>query len=186
MRWCAVSDPSRVAGTAAKLRSEFDGARAFPPPAAAGSHTVNLLAIVVAGDPYAFPVGEISGLAHDRKIVFVPSSVPELLGIAGIRGAVVPVYSLASLLGYGGAQEQPRWLVLCGGPQTVGFAFGGFEGNLRVPMAHIYETAAEDATHEHVRHVVRTQGLVRGVIAAAQLVDFVKRRCGSNGGAKEL
>jgi len=44
-------------------------------------------------------MAEVSGLFADKKVTRLPSPVSELSGIAGLRGAVLPVYDLAMLLG---------------------------------------------------------------------------------------
>ena len=64
-----------------------------------------------AREPYAVRLSEISGLFADKTITRVPGGAAALLGIAGFRGAIVPVYGLRALLGHSGAQS-PRWLVI--------------------------------------------------------------------------
>ena len=67
------------------------------------------------GAPFAFRLAEIAGVAVDRKLTSLPSPVPELLGLAGLRGRLVPVYSLTALLGGTPEGTAGRWLVLdCG------------------------------------------------------------------------
>ncbi len=105
---------------AAELRRAFDETFAAPPQ----THDAALeqmLAITIQGERYAIRVSGISGLAVPKgKVLPVPSSVPELLGLTGIRGTVVPVFSLAWLLGFGQSAAalaedtglgEPRWLV---------------------------------------------------------------------------
>ena len=94
-----MTGASTTASKVAEIRNAFDHSYAIPPASQVGEQIENLLAVRVAGDPYALRVGEISSLTNSRKTVALPSPVSELLGVAGIRGGFVPVYSLAALLG---------------------------------------------------------------------------------------
>jgi chemotaxis signal transduction protein len=173
-----VTDSSRIATTALEFRSAFDQVYAVPPPALASEHSENLLAIRLAGGPYAMRVSQITGLATDRKIIVLPSPVPELLGVAGIRGGLVPVYSLAALLGHSHEVNHPRWLALCGAEEPVGLAFGDFEGYLKVSSSQIFVDSRNHAIREHVRDAVRTADVVREIVNIPSVVETIKRRCG--------
>ena len=85
----------------AELRESFDRGFALPP--ADASRAGDAFLIVRAGDG---AVRDLAGRASwawrvDRKIVPLPLQVPGLLGLAGLRGQLTPVFSLASLLGGG-------------------------------------------------------------------------------------
>jgi chemotaxis signal transduction protein len=174
-----------VAAKAAELRNAFDGARALPFLSEVREQIENLLALRVAGDAFAIRLSEISGLATDRKLVAFPSPVPELLGVAAIRGRLVPVYSLAALLGYSAQSSQGRWLMLCGTEEPVGLAINDFEGYVRVPLAQVYTAEQKDAASAHVKHVVRAADMVRGVVSIPLIMEIIQRRCRSAGDPKE-
>lgn len=180
-----MSEPSPVLAQAAALRHAFDRARAIPISSEAVEQIENLLAIRLSGDAFAIRLSEISGLATDQKIVAFPSPIPELLGIAGIRGRLVPVYSLAALLGYSANADHGRWLALCGAEEPVGFAINDFEGYLRVPVGDIYVAEKRDVLSTHVSHLVRTSDTVRAVISIPLLVEIIQRRCCDAGDSKE-
>ncbi len=176
---------SPISAKAAELRSVFDQARAAPLSSGAEEQTEDLLAIRIARDAYAIRVNEISGLATDKKIVGFPSSVPELLGVAGIRGALVPVYSLAMLLGYNAETERTRWLALCGPEDPVALAFSDFEGYVRVSLTQLYAAEQKDMASTHVQHVVRATDMSRGVVSIPLIRKTIQRRCGNSGVSKE-
>jgi chemotaxis signal transduction protein len=178
-------EPSQVSAQAVKLRNAFDRARASPVSSGAVEQIENLLAIRVSGDAFAIRLSEISGLSTDKKIVAFPSPIPELLGLAGIRGRLVPVYSLAALLGYSASADQGRWLALCGAEEPVGLAITDFEGHLRVPLAQVYTAEQKDVVSAHVTHVVRASDMVRAVVSIPLLIEIIQRRCRNAGESKE-
>src|SRR6185295_4421011 len=83
----------------------------------------DLLCVRIAGDRYAVRLSETSGIYVDRKIVGLPSPLPDLLGMAGFRGSVIPVFDLGALLGYDMTGDAGRWLLLVGTNEIVGLAF---------------------------------------------------------------
>lgn len=174
-----------ISAKVAELRSVFDQTRAAPFSSGVAEQTEDLLAIRVSRDAYAIKVSEISGLASSRKIVAFPSPIPELLGVAGIRGALVPVYSLAMLLGYNTDTERTRWLALCGIEDPIALAFDDFEGYVRVPLTQLYAAGQKDAVRIHVQQLVRAADMVRAVVSIPLISETIQRRCGNNSVSKE-
>src|SRR4051812_7736160 len=84
------------------LKRAFDGSFAAAPQRR-DADTEDFLAIRLGCDPYALRLREIGGLFADRRISALPSGIVELLGIAGFRGTILPVYDLRMLLGYPGS-----------------------------------------------------------------------------------
>lgn len=176
---------SPITAKVAELRRVFDQARAAPFSSGAEEQTEDLLAIRVSRDAYAIRVREISGLATDRRLIAFPSPIPGLLGVAGIRGALVPVYSLAMLLGYNAETERTRWLALCGTEEPVALVFSDFEGYVRVPLTQLYAAEQKDVTRTHVQHVARTTDMVRAVVSIPLIRKTIQRRCANDGVSKE-
>lgn len=172
-----MMEPLPVTAKAAELRNAFDRARALPFLSEVRERIENLLVLRVSGDAFAIRLGEISGLATDRKIIALPSPIPELLGIAAIRSRLVPVFSLAALLGYSAPATPGRWLVLCGTEEPVGLAINDFEGYLRVPLSRVHAAGQKDDVSARVVHVVRTDDLVRNVVSIPALLEIIQRRC---------
>lgn len=144
-----------------RLRREFD--EGFAQPARIGGiATQDLLAIRVGGDSYAVRLGQVVGLVPKQKIVALPSPIPELLGVAGLRGGVVPIYSLGALLGYRASAEIQPWTILIG-PELVGLAFEKFEGHLRVSPADL-ATEHGGGSRPHVAEVARMTHRTFGII----------------------
>lgn len=164
-----------MGATAATLRRHFD--EAFAVPALSITEPLeDLLAIRVGSDPYALRLSEIAGLHVGVKIVPVPSPVPQLLGIVGIRGMMVPIYDLAALLRYP-PEANSRWFVLARAPQPVGFAFETFESHLQVSQASLAGGNDEDSgtggTAEHMRATVRAAGALRPIVHLASILEMI-------------
>lgn len=167
-----------LTGTAAALRREFDRAFAEAPV----THTArfeSLMAVRIGGDAYSIHVSEIGGLYADRRIVPFPTTVPELLGLAGFRGQLAPVYDLASLLGYPAARAAPRWLVLACRQHTVAFAFDAFERQMLLPLESVVAssgTGNAGPTRPHLRGAVRTDDTLRPIVYLASVIDDIQER----------
>ena len=178
-----IASTSADTGLAARLREEFD--RTFAVAAdLRRTQSSHLLAIRIGGDPYALLVSEITGLHPDRTVVPVPASIPEFSGIAGIRGELVPVYSLAAMMGYERPEKKLRWLALCGAGQMLGLAFDDFERHLTLSGHQI--TAAEQSNHaEHVQAIAHADDVARPIINIPSIAAAIARRCATVALSKE-
>jgi chemotaxis signal transduction protein len=157
---------------------------AAAPPRRAEEHE-NLLAVRVAGELYALRVRDVSGVERCPRIVPLPSRVPELLGLVGIRGGLVPVYGLAALVSQAGVREAVRWLILCGGVDPVGLGLGQIEGWLRLPRSELCAPAGKEASGTQPREIVRAGGVLRAVIDIPSVLETLKTRITSSGPFKE-
>jgi purine-binding chemotaxis protein CheW len=165
-----VSEAIRLARRVEELRRAFD--QTFAEPAFGDAvPRVDVLAVEVGGDPYALRLAECAGLYADRPITPVPGPVPELLGLAGFRGALVPIYDLRALLGYppGGV---PRWIVALAGASSVGLAFDRFETFVRAPTEVF--SASEEPGRRFVTQVARVAGATRPVLHLPSILDAIK------------
>jgi chemotaxis signal transduction protein len=169
---------------AAELRQAFDRSFALPPPQAV-QEPEDLLAIRVAGDLYAIRIAEIVGIVAGRTVTPIPAAASHLLGLAAIRGEIVPVFGLASILGYRLALDSPRWMILCAGEETIALAFADFEGYLRLPKFAVYVDENPGNTRRHVSHVARTAQGVRAVISVPLVLADIQNQVGPHRSAKE-
>jgi purine-binding chemotaxis protein CheW len=161
--------------SAGELRAAFDAAFVRPLEAPARD-TVALLALRAGGEPVAVRVLEIAGLMAARPVVAVPSPRPELLGISGIRGAVVPIYSLARLLGRAD-DGAPRWVVLAAaGADRIGLAVAAFERHLVVPAARLRPAAGAGGVAGHAPELLQGEGAATPVLSVPSLVREITRR----------
>jgi len=64
----------------------------------------------VAGEHYALPVEQVLEVADLGEIASVPGSPPEIVGVRNLRGQVIPVIGLATMLGLSG--DEPSRVVV--------------------------------------------------------------------------
>ncbi|HEY3175264.1 MAG TPA: chemotaxis protein CheW [Candidatus Polarisedimenticolia bacterium] len=152
------------------LRESFDRTFALPPVAPAQGRE-SFLAIRVAGDPYVVRLRDLAGLERRTKIAPLPGVTPGFLGLAAIRGRLVPVYSLDALLGYGPARQEWRWLALCRADESAepaGFAFEAIEGLIQASRSEIHAVSRDGVLQAHVPEVLRVaspEAPVYGVVS---------------------
>ncbi|MGH7656108.1 MAG: chemotaxis protein CheW [Gemmatimonadaceae bacterium] len=165
---------------AAELREAFDLSFATAPVLRAEA-AENLLRIRIGADRYALRLSSVSGLVTGKRISWAPSPVPELLGIAGFRGTVQPVYDLAMLLGHPRAVS-PRWIVLAA-PESVGLAFEGFDGFVSVTPDSVVSRARDDtgASRLHVNAFMEFGGTYPIVDVASLMASIARKTADSAG-----
>ena len=100
-----------------------------------------------------------------------PSRRPEVLGVCGHRGTVLPVFSLARLLGRADAGEAPRWMLLAGREERVALAFGALDGHVLVPPSALQRAAGEAVGH--LAEIVEIEGAGRPVVSVPSLLRAI-------------
>jgi purine-binding chemotaxis protein CheW len=168
-----VSAGEAYTGRAAALRAAFDEAFAAPE-AVRGDRGLDLLEVQVAGRPHALRVAELAGLFADRRIVRLPSPLPEFLGLTGLRGVVVPVYCLAALLGHPPAETPPRWLALGAAGPPLGLAFDALVGYHRVPRDAV--VSASDPAGPYAGEAVRLADAVAPLLGLRSITEALALR----------
>jgi len=159
-----------TADRAAEMRHAFDQSFAAAP--ATGTDVLqDFVAIQLGGHPHAVRIAELAGLFADRRVTRVPGRRSELLGIASVRGALVPVFDLAASLGYP-ATAASRWLMIATA-RSFAFAIESFEGHVRVPASAIAPSADHSA---HVREVMRGDWGVRAIIELSSVIETLIER----------
>jgi purine-binding chemotaxis protein CheW len=137
------------------------------------------------GVPLAARLSETQGIVRCPPIVPMPSRVAELLGLAAIRGTVVPVFDLAALLGLSSGANRPSWLMLAGGGGgLIGLAFEVFEGQQspewlsgEPPEGSLAADREPSVTGGRAgAQLVRANGLIRQVVNIPALADAIRTR----------
>lgn len=148
------NSPQGLTERAAELRDAFD--RSFALALVDSAETRQMLLIMGVGAAhYAIMLDSLLGIEHHRRIVPLPLGAPGLMGLAGFRGQLVPVFSLASMLGIAAESEPPTWLVYCRGPMPLALAFDRFAGSARVAAADVYTAEAKEGSPPTTTQTVR-------------------------------
>lgn len=158
---------------AEEFRRAFDASFALPL-APAAAELDDVLQVTVGAAPYAIRLSEIAGLVASRTLVTVPSTAPGLLGLAGIRGQIMPVFSLAALLGAADEVQSPPWLILSPAPDSLALGFSRFDGFLRLPRSAFHPAPSRRFSHEFIT----TEAGSRAVIAVPLVVESLRNRLG--------
>lgn len=109
------------------LRSEFDSSFARPwTPSRA--QTEAILCFTAQGGKFAAPLTTLQSVARAGAIVPVPSQASALLGITVLRAKLLPVFSVAALLGMPSANSEVSWLAVLRGPRAAALALDSLAG----------------------------------------------------------
>jgi len=152
-----------------QLRDGFDRGFAVAPPPPVPAHS-DFLCIRVGGDPSAIALGDIASLHADLRIIALPSRGPELLGVAAIRAAVIPIYDLRVVFGTAGIGAT-RWTVVVSNG-LAGFGFDGFDGHARIADRSI----AAAPPGGHVRGQFTLDGQPRSIVDLRSVLAAIETR----------
>jgi chemotaxis signal transduction protein len=159
------------------LRREFDDGFSNAPETRDTS-SQNFLGIRLGGDAFAIRVAEIAGMHKNRSVAAMPSQVPTFLGVAGFRGQIVPVYDLATLLGYAD-RTTPRWMILVRTGEPVALAFDVFETHFSARSGDIIPAPQSATPSSTVRdgksfESVRSSDGVRPIIHLPTMTELIQ------------
>ncbi|HEX4339661.1 MAG TPA: chemotaxis protein CheW [Polyangiaceae bacterium] len=167
-------DDDDVGRKLAELRGAFDAAFAAPPPDAEVA-VEKFLVTRSGGVAYAIRLGEIGGVAVDRRATPVPGPLPELLGLTAVRGKLVPVYSLSALLGTAAAAALPRWLIL-GEREELAFAVDAMDGYV---FGHRVDVLPSSNRSGHCPETLRLENSSMGILSVSSLMKRIANRVAS-------
>ena len=125
--------------------------------------------------PHALPMAEVAALqrALPEGVTPVPGPLTALMGIAGHKGRILPVYDLAALLGLSPA-KQPQWQIVTLNPPVI-LAIDAFERHVRGDGDVIARLSTPDeATQGHIRAHLHTDGEQRPIVSLASVLDTIR------------
>lgn len=172
-----MSPPAdRFARRLAALRQQFDTSFAEPRiTSAAPQH--KLLAIQLGAGRFALRLEETAGIHACPKVVPLPAATNGLLGIVGVRGRLLAVYRLATLLGVDPGSAPLRWLVVARTDDQLAFAVDSIEAYLHVGEAELYPRTAHVAPgDEFYRELLSFDSSLRPVISISALVAAIRKQ----------
>jgi len=117
----AATDPAGAASTGAPPAAPVAEGTAVEGTAVDGT-TADFVTFVVEGETYAFPMERVEEIIRMPQVVTVPLGPPSLVGLANLRGRVLPVVSLRACCGLPAVldDEATRVIVVDGGA-ALGF-----------------------------------------------------------------
>jgi purine-binding chemotaxis protein CheW len=139
-------------------------------PLVAGEHDVaseNLLIFQIAGESFALRLASVAEIIRLPDLAHMPLVPPSLLGLANLRGIVLPVISLRALLQLPGieANEQTRVIVMRG-DAAVGFVVDRIDRLLAL--------AANQLEHDDAGAGATDPALLDGTIKGAEGQSTIK------------
>ncbi|RMG95631.1 MAG: chemotaxis protein CheW [Candidatus Dadabacteria bacterium] len=169
----------RLARWRERLRAALDAdaaSEAGGPEERPGSR-LEFLEVEAAGERYGFPVGSVAEILRSRPVTPVPRTPPWVLGVASLRGAMLPVVDLATRLGIGPGGEAPqeRIVVVRDGDETMGFRVARVVGVVRLDPAHIRDGADEPFLAGMARD---PEGRTLGILSPEELCAFRAEEAG--------
>lgn len=165
-------EESELSGRLRELVEDFD--RSFARRPDAGEQPFeDFLAVRIASDACVLRLSQIAGLFNHRKIVPLPSPVPELLGLSSFRAAIVPVYDLCALLGRA-REPEPRWLVLAA-DLPIALGFTELLGHRRLLRRDILKEERGHDLTSHAPEVARGPEGLYPIVDVALVVASIRR-----------
>ncbi len=136
--------------------------------------TVQLLAFKLAKEEYAFRIDEIEEIVRPQGITIIPNTGPHLLGITSLRGKIIPVIDLKTMLSLGSpgtaGDNKEKILILKGPKGPIGAMVDSVIGVIRPSASRIVETPLHlpDAEMKFIEGVAIVDGRFVSVIRMSE------------------
>jgi chemotaxis signal transduction protein len=121
----------------------------------------------VAEEHYALPVADVLEVAELGDVTPVPGAGAAVLGVGNLRGQVLPVVDLASLIGLPAGQPA-RMVIAEHGGRRAGLAVDSVDGVEDLP------DASEEIDSRHLAGAALTDGALVGVVDVGSVLDAVE------------
>jgi purine-binding chemotaxis protein CheW len=119
----------------------------------------------VAGESYALPVDEVLEVADLAGVTPVPGAAAAVLGVRNLRGTVLPVVELATILGLPRAGAPDRMVVAEDGGRRAGLAVDSVAG------VEPLSADTEPAESKHLSGAALVDGALIGLIDLSAVLD---------------
>jgi chemotaxis signal transduction protein len=121
---------------------------------------------VLAGDEhFALPVSGVLSISELGEVAPVPGGPPELLGVRNLRGRVIPVIDLATMLGISDETDR-KWIVV----SELDGLHGGFAVTEIVDVGELGD-ATEEADSPYLSGAILVDGALVGVVDLAVILN---------------
>jgi len=174
-----MTERTRAESRVAEMREAFDRTFALPPPDLAVDW-VDLLAVSIAGRPYAFWMTDLRAIHPTLAVTPMATSTFEFRGLAQLDAQLVPVYDLRLLFGH--ASAEPPGCFVIAAHERVALAIDVFERHVRVPRDRlISRDAATAADLPFGALMVEVDAIARPLISVPVVLEAIRTRQGARG-----
>jgi chemotaxis signal transduction protein len=163
--------------SAAELRAAFDESFSRETDRD-GEAPQELLLIRVNETEMALRVRDTARIMRCPPLTVMPSRNRALAGLAGVRGALVAVYGLSSLVGDARPSRIGGWIVLCAADKSVALQFDELVAYVRVSAADIHRAEARDSGAG--AEAARIGDVHVNLIRVPELIDDIRRAARSD------
>jgi purine-binding chemotaxis protein CheW len=122
----------------------------------------------VADEDYALAVGDVLEVAEVGDLTPVPGAAAAVVGVRNLRGQVVPVVDLATVLGLPPASSPQRIVITEQAGRRAGLAVDEVAGVEELPAS------SEEAEAVHVTRATLVDGALVGVVDVGSVLDAVE------------
>ncbi|HTU00720.1 MAG TPA: chemotaxis protein CheW [Candidatus Sulfotelmatobacter sp.] len=139
---------------------------------AAAGEQLRLVVFRLADEWFALPIAEVREIQPLSEITRVPNAPPQILGIVNVRGHILTLLTLESLLGIPRAVPPTHAMILdLGVPDPyVGVAIHGAAEVRRVPAADVEPSPAGPGGPGGLDGVLEIEGRVVGLLRLGRLL----------------
>ncbi|KAF0243505.1 MAG: purine-binding chemotaxis protein [Planctomycetota bacterium] len=163
-----------AAARVAEMRREFDAAFARPP-APEPPPAEPLLRVSAGGTRFFVRLRELACVLPCTLVVPVPGARRGLLGLTAVRGQVLPLYALATILDLPGPAAAPRWILVEAGRAGAGLGVEAVEGVSRIPETAVREAAAAARRAGGGSGMLQDSAGPRDLLDVAAVMDVIRK-----------
>jgi hypothetical protein len=146
------------------MRREFDAAFGSPP-APEPPPRERLLRVAAGGRGWFVRTRELAAVLACGEVVAVPGAGRGLLGLASVRGQVLPLFALTSLIDPAAPAERARLILVAAGGPGIGIGVSSVDGLAELPEEAVRAGAGGRPMPDggQARVLLDFAALVRGV-----------------------
>jgi len=143
-----------------------------------GQEVVHLLVVRIGTARFALKVADLAGLARAQTVVPLPGADSGLVGLAGLKGRIVAVYSLAAMIDCPElSTEQNRWMVLCRCEKEIALGFTAVTGTIMVPRTEL--SPVSPGAPRHATDAVGSGSSQLWLLNVSSIAETIVKKFGS-------
>jgi len=118
---------------------------------------IEILVFSLCNEEYAFKVSELQEIIRPQQTTYIPRTPEYLMGVTSLRGKILPVIDLKSMLSLTGEVESGRQkiIVVKGVKGPIGVKVDRIEGVMRLPVTGLTESPSHlnESQLRYIDHV---------------------------------